>query len=79
MSHYLGHLTGHQPIRDQYFLIRSVHVIYLYLLLLILSPHIGVGITATISTPVRTTPLSSLLVLLESLSFLLLAILLTFH
>ena len=23
-ARYLGHVTGHQPIRDQYFLIRSV-------------------------------------------------------
>ena len=27
-AHYLGHVTGYQPIRDQYFLIRSVPANY---------------------------------------------------
>ena len=27
-TRYLGHVTGYQPIRDQYFLIRSVPVYY---------------------------------------------------
>eukprot|EP00116_Pleurobrachia_bachei_P015694 sb/3475956/ len=27
-THYLGHVTGYQPIRDQYFLIRSVPGLY---------------------------------------------------
>eukprot|EP00116_Pleurobrachia_bachei_P000738 sb/3461000/ len=29
-THYLGHMTGYQPIRDQYFLIRSIPVYHTY-------------------------------------------------